>query len=91
MQEIQTLNDKLDMLLKKHTTLLAENKTLRKSNDKQQQTINTLNQKISTLEESVLSLQINNSLQGDKEKNTVRKQLDTVIGEIDKILMTLND
>ena len=91
MQEIQTLNDKLEILLKKHTTLLAENKSLKKVNDKQEQTINTLNQKITKLEESVLSLQINNALLDDKEKHTVRKQLDTVIGEIDKILMTLND
>jgi hypothetical protein len=38
-----------------------------------------------------MAKQISNSMGDDKEKNAVRKQLDHVIGEIDKILTSLND
>ena len=91
MQELQLLNDKLDVLLKKYITLQAENKRLKDTIDKQTESIQGLTGKLSDLEQNMVAVQIGNSVLSDEERIKMRKQLDSVIGEIDKILTTLND
>ena len=91
MQELQLLNDKLEALLKKYAALQAENLRLKEQVGQQLRSIETLNTKLAALEESMVAKQIGNTMADDKEKETVRKQLDNVIGEIDKILTSLND
>jgi DNA repair ATPase RecN len=91
MQELQLLNDKLDTLLKKYAALQAENNSLKDAVSKQLQTIDTLNGKLTTMEEHMAGQGLNNALGEDKERVALRKKLDGVIGEIDKILNTLND
>ncbi len=91
MQELQLLNDKLDMLLRKHATLQAENKQLKDTVSAQLQSIEILNTKLVTLQENMVATGIDKTLANDDDKNAMRKQLDNVIGEIDKILNTLND
>ena len=91
MQELQLLNDKLDMLLRKHAALQAENKQLKDTVSAQLQSIETLNTKLATLQENMVATGIDKTLANDDDKNAMRKQLDNVIGEIDKILNTLND
>lgn len=91
MQELQLLNDKLDVLLKKYTVLLAENERLKATISHQQKSIESLNTNLASLEQSMAASHLGNSLSDDKEKAAMRKQLDNVISEIDKILTTLND
>ncbi|MBS1687489.1 MAG: hypothetical protein JSS96_02095 [Bacteroidetes bacterium] len=91
MQELQLLNEKLDLLLKKYTALQAENVRLKETVSKQLKSIEGLNSKLSSLEENIGSAQIGKAVISNEEKNGVRKQIDNVIGEIDKILNTLND
>jgi len=91
MQELQLLNEKLDLLLKKYTALQAENARLKETVSKQLKSIEGLNSKLSSLEENIGSAQIGKAVISNDEKNGVRKQIDNVIGEIDKILNTLND
>ena len=91
MQELQLLNEKLDLLLKKYTALQAENSRLKETVSKQLKSIEGLNSKLSSLEENIGSAQIGKAVISNDEKNGVRKQIDNVIGEIDKILNTLND
>lgn len=91
MQELQLLNDKLDVLLKKYITLQAENKRLKDTIDKQTESIQGLTGKLSDLEQNMVAVQIGKSVLSDEERIKMRKQLDSVIGEIDKILTTLND
>lgn len=91
MQELQLLNEKLDLLLKKYTALQAENARLKDTVSKQLKSIEGLNSKLSSLEENIGSAQIGKAVISNGEKNGVRKQIDNVIGEIDKILNTLND
>lgn len=91
MQELQLLNDKLEVLLKKYAALQAENLRLKEQVGQQLQSIETLNTKLATLEESMAARHIGNTAADDKEKEAVRKQLDNVISEIDKILTSLND
>lgn len=91
MQEIQLLSKKLDVLLDKYKDLKAENKRLKTTAAQQLQMIEALNKKLSTAEQQLTALQLNRAMRTEREKLDLRKQLDTVIGEIDKILNTLND
>jgi predicted nuclease with TOPRIM domain len=91
MQELNQLQDKLALLLKKHATLKAENKRLKDNIGEQSNAIDTLNAKVETMEQRVLSTQLGNPSLNNEEKEIMRKQLDIVIGEIDKILTKLND
>ena len=91
MQELELLNSKLDLLLKKYAALQAENKSLKATISKQLRSMETLNTKLEGLEENMLAEKIGSIVTDPKEKAALRKQLDTVISEIDKILITLND
>ena len=92
MQELTLLNDKLDVLLKKYALLKSENNRLQQTVNEQLQHIEQLNHKLAGLEENMMAANMNSdTVIDDKDKQVVKKQLDTVIGEIDKILATLND
>ncbi|MBS1772238.1 MAG: hypothetical protein JST82_05215 [Bacteroidetes bacterium] len=91
MQELTLLNEKLNTLLKKYAELQAENKQLKQTIDKHEKTVSGLNTRIAELEEHTLGNNIGNAVQNDTDKEVMKKQLDTVISEIDKILATLND
>jgi predicted nucleic acid-binding Zn-ribbon protein len=91
MQELELLNNKLDLLLKKYAALQAENKSLKKTVSDQLKSIEKLNHKLASVEENMAAAQMGQSLGDNKDKDAMRKQLDTVIAEIDKILTTLND
>jgi uncharacterized coiled-coil DUF342 family protein len=91
MQELQLLNDKLDMLLRKYAALQAENNQLKETVGTQLRSIETLNTKLASLEENMVATGIDKTLASSDDKTAMRKQLDNVIGEIDKILNTLND
>lgn len=91
MQELQVLNDKLDLLLKKYAALQAENKRLKSTMAYQLQSIESLNDKLTSLEQDMLTIQVGRAVVNSNEKDDMRKQLDNIIGEIDKILHALND
>ena len=91
MQELQLLNDKLDILLRKYTALQAENERLKETIAQQLSSIETLNVNLASLEKSMVAVKISGTLSDDKEKDAMRRQLDNVIVEIDKILTSLND
>ena len=91
MQELQLLKDKLDMLLKKYTAMQTENKRLKEANDSYERQVIQLNEQLHKMEESLANVQMNQVVVDDGDKDTLRKQLDTVIGEIDKILTKINE
>jgi uncharacterized coiled-coil protein SlyX len=91
MLELQLLNEKLDLLLKKYSSVQAENQRLKQVVARQLQSIEQLNVQLSALEEKVQVLQIGQAITDPEEKAAVRQQLDAVIGSIDKILNSLND
>ena len=91
MQELELLKGKLDMLLKKYAALQAENKSLKETIGSQQKSVDTLNSKLAGIEENMAHSHIGKTVADDSERIALRKQLDGVIGEIDKILTTLND
>ena len=91
MQELQLLKDKLDLLLKKYTAMQTENKLLKEANDSYEKQVIQLNEQLHKMEESLANVQMNQVVVDDGDKDTLRKQLDTVIGEIDKILTKINE
>lgn len=91
MQELQLLSDKLDRLIKKYESVQAENASLKQTVSNQLKSIETLNSKLADLEDRLLAVQVGKAFATDKDKSSVRKQLDGIINEIDKILITLND
>lgn len=91
MESLSLLNEKLDVLLKKYTLLQAENNRLQTTVADQKKQIDTLSGKLTMLEENLLASQMSSTVLNDNDKEVVKKQLDTVLGEIDKLLATLND
>jgi DNA repair exonuclease SbcCD ATPase subunit len=91
MEALQNLSGKLDLLLKKYAELQAENKRLKKTISEQLKSIEQLNKKFDSLEENMVAIQLGKNFLDNNDKLSMTKQIDTVIGEIDKILVTLND
>ncbi len=91
MYELQLLNNRLDILLRKYAMLQAENKKLRETISLQTQSMATLNMKLSDLEQNMVAAKLSRTLLTLSDKEKIRKQLDTVIREIDKMLIALND
>lgn len=91
MQSLSLLNEKLDVLLKKYTQLQAENNRLQSTIANQNRQMETLSGKLTLMEENLMAAQMSSSVLDGNDKEVFKKQLDTVLGEIDKLLATLND
>ncbi len=91
MQALQILTEKLDLLLKKYAELQAENKSLKKTIGEQLKSIEQLNKKFDSMEQNMAAIQLGKNFLDNNDKLAMTKQIDTVVGEIDKILATLND
>ncbi|MEZ5016262.1 MAG: hypothetical protein R2800_04365 [Flavipsychrobacter sp.] len=91
MQNFTVLNEKLDLLLKKYTSLKQEKEHLQATIVKQNKLIEELNNKLIKLEDDVASSKTNAVIANDKDKKAVKKQIDTLITDIDKIMATLDD
>jgi|GEM_PF-467407 hypothetical protein len=91
MHEIETLHERLNLLLKRYGQLQQENSKLKKTVSEQLNTLDVLNKKMILLEENMLALQISKKGESPEDSVLLRKQIDNVIAEIDKILETLHD
>lgn len=91
MQNFTVLNEKLDLLLKRYSALKQEKEHLQATIVKQNKLIEELNNKLITLEDEVTSNKANAVIANDRDKKAVKKQIDTLITDIDKIMATLDD
>ena len=91
MEAIDQLNKKVDTLLRKYSALEADNKRLREAVAKHEKHTEKLNKKLASLEKEMVSVDMNTAGLDDEDRQNMREQLDSVIGEIDKILNSLND
>lgn len=91
MEVLNELNGKVNLLLKRYAVLEAENKKLKATidalTDKEKQMV----AHITSLEDKMVSVNLNGTVTDDGEKAEMRKQLDILIEDIDRILKTLND
>lgn len=85
------LHTKLEKLLKKYTALQAEKEGLLETVRAQNETLGKLNKKVTHLEEQMVTAKTADAITGKEDKAAVRKQLNSLIGDIDKLLASLND
>jgi hypothetical protein len=91
MQALDELNRKLGMLLKKHAALEAENERLRDTVARFEKSEGILTKQLASLEKDMVSVRLSPDAGNEEERQNMRRQLDMVITEIDRILNTLND
>ncbi len=91
MHALDELNGKLNTLIKKYTALEAENKRLKDTIAKQIKSEDKLNKQLASLEQNMVSVRLNKTEGNADENENMRRQLDNLITEIDRILNTLND
>lgn len=91
MDPLQLLNEKIETLLRRYAALQAENNRLKDTVAGQLLAIEQLNGNLAGLEEKMLGMQIGTGLQDGQEKQELRRRLDKLIAEIDKMLISLND
>lgn len=91
MQEVTLLHTKLDKLLKKYAAVQAEKKDLLNTVREQNVQLQSLNKKVAGLEEKIVTTKTADAISGKEDKADVRKQLNSLIKDIDKLLATLND
>lgn len=91
MDQFAELKSRIDQLLKWHSAVVEERDDLA-----QQLVVITEQQKelqgrMQQTEQNLLALQIGRAMPDRESREQSRKKLDEVIGEIDKILMSLHD
>ncbi|NDC41200.1 MAG: hypothetical protein EBZ77_06565 [Chitinophagia bacterium] len=91
MEALDTFSGKLDQLLKRFAALDADNKRLRATIEGQNKVIQRLNQKVRDMEADLAGHRLAQHGLAGEDKEDMKKQLDAVIGEIDKILAGLNE
>lgn len=91
MEALDLLKSKLEALLKKYSALEADNARLRATIEGQNKAIQKLNKKISIMDSGMVSVQLGATTINEDDKENMRRQLDTVLADIDNILNTLND
>lgn len=91
MQELTLLHNKLEQLLKKYTALQAENNSLLDAVRTQKEELLELKKQKVILEDELSTVKTADAITGKEDKTAVRKQLNTLIGDIDKLLASLND
>jgi len=89
-QQIKTVQDKLQQLLKRHATLQKENQQLKKDLEEATALTTEKEQSINTLKHQVNALQISTGNLSAAEKETLNKRIDGYLKEIDKCIAMLN-
>ncbi len=91
MVEIELLQQRLQLLLKKYQALKYENLRLKKAIAAQTEDLSSLNKQFEVLEQHMVLEQMGRKMLNEDEKKAMKKQITTVITEIDKLLLSLND
>jgi regulator of replication initiation timing len=91
MNLLVSLNERIEMLIRKYSALQAENARLREQLSIQSAETARLNEALAVMQEKMLAMQIGQGVTDEQEKEKLKGQLDKLIAEIDHLLITLND
>lgn len=91
MHPLETLGGKVNLLIKRQSSLEADNNRLRAIIEGQNKVIQNLHRKVAELDNGMVSVNLDKAGMGEEQKEDMKRQLDTLIGEIDKIVANLND
>jgi cell division septum initiation protein DivIVA len=89
-QQFNTINDKLQLLLKQHNRLKKENERLRQELEGQRQHTASAQQTIQGLQEQIALLKFASGDMNDQDKKEFEKKLNQYIREIDKCIAFLS-
>lgn len=88
---IAILHKKVQQLVKKHQTLSEENQSLKAIIAQQEKDLIRLNKQFESIEQGIVLEQMGKKLLDADDKKKMKKQINQVIGTIDKLLVSLND
>ncbi|HTN47713.1 MAG TPA: hypothetical protein VL098_15295 [Flavipsychrobacter sp.] len=91
MVEIELLQQRLHLLIKKYQALKYENIRLKKAIAAQTEDLASLNKQFEVIEQNMMLEHMGKKMLNEEEKKAMKKQITNVIGEIDKLLLSLND
>lgn len=91
MESLLLLRQKIELLIREHSGVKAALATANKTLAAKDVEIEQIRTQLKTAEERLLALEIGKAIPDAKSRASSRRQLDAVIGEIDKILTTLHD
>lgn len=91
MEGIDLLRERITALLKRYGAAVRECKALEKELAAREQESAALRVRLEEAEQQLLAVRIGKAIPDKASRAQSRKKLDAVIGEIDKILITLND
>ncbi len=91
MEGMEALHDRVNALLRRHSLVVRERDALKKELSELREEKEALRSMLRLSEEELLAARISQAIPDDAARAQSRKKLDAVIGEIDKILTSLND
>lgn len=89
-QQIKTIQEKLQQLLKQQAVLQKENQRLKKEMEKASQLSSEKEQALHVLQQQVDVLKMGSGNLSEMEKNALGKRIDGYLKEIDKCMALLN-
>ena len=89
-QQFNTINDKLQQLVKQYQRLQKENELLKKELQECKKAETSTAQSINELKEQVQILKLSSGEMNDREKKDFEKNINQYIREIDKCIAYLN-
>jgi hypothetical protein len=91
MHPLESLGGKVNQLIKRHASLEADNNRLRAIIEGQNKVIQNLHRKVAELDNGMVSVHLEKAGMDTEQKEDMKRQLDTLINEIDKIVADLNE
>ncbi|MGN6291758.1 MAG: hypothetical protein ACTHMV_03360 [Chitinophagaceae bacterium] len=90
-EQIKRIYDKLQQLLKQHTSLQKENQLLREELETAQKQVAQYQETAEALKQQVSILQLGNGQMSEEDKKEFEKKLTTYIKEIDRCIAMLSE
>jgi chromosome segregation ATPase len=91
MERLDLLQEKVEALMQQYARLKTELSVKEKVLQAKEEEVRQLKMQLTKAEERLLALEIGQAIPDAESRAATRQQLDTVIGEIDKILVSLHD
>lgn len=91
MENLAILRERVDALLKRYAAVGQERDAIKKELAALKERYAELDAQLQQAESHLLAVQIGKVMPDEQSRAQSRRKLDAVIGEIDKILTTLND
>ncbi len=93
-QQILSVKNNIDQLIRSYTLLKNENENLKKQTDAHRNSLAEQNQKIEHLEQQLAALKTAKAITGEgnkEDKSYIRQTVNELIREVDKCIATLNN